>query len=101
MVSTQRRFHEDQMAERMGLFECRFRLRPTLGGLDYEPSGAALAMGARWVPLPRLLAPRVTASTWAEGSDMGLDVEVFAPFIGRVLRYHGRVRPDEIEAVAS
>jgi hypothetical protein len=100
LISRQRRDGGGHMAERMGLFECRFRLSPTARGLDYEQVGACLAVGPLCLPLPHRLGPRVTASTWAEERGMGLDVSVFAPLFGRVLRYHGVVAPDSEEAAS-
>ena len=88
------------MAERMGLLECRFRLRPTSRGLDYVQVGASLSVGPMRLSLPRFLGPRVTATTWAEERGMGLDVSVFAPIFGRVLRYHGVVAPEGEEAAS-
>lgn len=96
MTSRQRRLAGSLMAERLGSFECRFRLRPTPRGIDYEQLGAALFAGPLRLPLPRPLAPRVTATTWAEGDErMGLDVTISAPLIGQVLRYHGFVTPED------
>ena len=100
LISRQRRDGGGQMAERMGFFECRFRLSPTARGLDYEQVGASLAVGPLRLPLGRRLGPRVTASTWAEERGMGLDVSVFAPLFGRVLRYHGVVAPEGDEAAS-
>ena len=94
MISRQRLHRGGQMAERLGAFECRFRLRPTPRGIDYEPVGAALVAGPLRLPLPRLLAPRVTATTWADERGMGLDVSISAPLLGRILRYHGFVTPE-------
>jgi uncharacterized protein DUF4166 len=94
MTSRQRRLAGSLMAERLGSFECRFRLRPTPRGIDYEPVGAALVAGPLRLPLPRFLAPRVTATTWADNERMGLDVSVSAPLVGQVLRYHGFVTPE-------
>ena len=88
------------MAERRAAFECRFRLRATPRGIDYEPVGVAVALGALRLPLPRRLGPWVLATTWAEGRGMGLDVSISAPFFGRVLRYYGVVTPEDEEAAS-
>jgi Domain of unknown function (DUF4166) len=99
LVSWQRRAG-DCLAERFGSFECVFRLHPNARGIDYDLVGAALAFGSLRVPLPRGLAPQVSARTWAEENGMGLDVSMSAPLFGRILRYHGLVRPEGDEAPA-
>jgi hypothetical protein len=95
MVSRQRLRAGDLLAERFGSLECSFRLRPTARGIDYDLVGVALALGGLRLPLPRRLAPRVDARTWAEEDEMGLDVAISAPLLGRILRYHGLLRPDD------
>jgi hypothetical protein len=94
LTSRQRLRAGDLLAERFGSVECVFRLRPTARGIDYDLVGAALAFGGLRLPLPRSLAPHVGASTWAEEGAMGLDVSISAPLFGRILRYHGLVRPE-------
>jgi hypothetical protein len=95
LVSRQRLCPGGLLAERFGLFECRFRLRPTARGIDYDLVGAVLVLGGLRLPLPRSLSPRGGATTWALEDAMGLDVRLRAPLFGRVLSYHGLVRPDE------
>ena len=99
LVSRQRRAG-DCVAERFGSFECRFRLRPTARGIDYDLVGAGLALGGFRLPLPRGLAPHVGARTWAEENAMGLEVTMSAPLFGRILRYQGLVRPEGDKAPA-
>jgi hypothetical protein len=99
MSSRQRRLG-GLLGERFGPFECAFGLRPTERGLDYDFKGAALALGGLRLPLPSLLAPRVEARTWAEEDAMGLDISIWAPFVGRIARYHGLVRPEGHEGQA-
>jgi hypothetical protein len=100
MSSRQRRGAGGLLLERFGSLECRFRLRPTASGIDYDLVGAALVLGGLRLPLPRGLSPQGAATTRAEGDAMGLDVSLTAPVLGRILRYHGRVRPegDEVRA---
>jgi hypothetical protein len=93
LASRQRRA-ADLLAERFGSFECLFRLRPTARGIDYDLVGAALALGGLRLALPRFLAPRGGATTWAEEDAMGLDVSLWAPVWGRILRYHGLMKPE-------
>jgi hypothetical protein len=94
LVSRQCLHPEGLLAERFGSFECRFRLRSTPRGIDYDLVGAALVLGGLRLPLPRRLSPQVEATTWALEDAMGLDVRLSAPLFGRVLRYHGLVRPE-------
>ena len=98
--SRQRLYAGHQMAERRAGFECRFRLRATPRGIDYEPAGVAIALGPLRVPLPPWLGPRVNATTWVDAQGMGLDVSLSAPLFGRVLRYHGVVTPEDLPAAA-
>jgi hypothetical protein len=100
MISRQRLRPDGLVAERFGSFECLFRLRPTQRGIDYDLTGVALSVGGLRVRLPRLLAPRGAARTWGEGDAMGLDVSIAAPLLGRILRYHGFVKPEGGEAPA-
>jgi hypothetical protein len=100
MSSRQGRGPDGTVVERFGAFECAFRLRPTARGIDYDLVGAALVLGGLRLALPGVLAPRGAATTWAEGEAMALDIEVVAPLLGRILRYHGRVRPEGDEAGA-
>jgi Domain of unknown function (DUF4166) len=100
MISRQRLRPEGLVAERFGSLECVFRLRPTDAGIDYELAGVALNVAGLRLPVPRLLAPRGAATTWAEGDAMGLDISISAPLVGRILRYHGLVRPEGEEAPA-
>jgi Domain of unknown function (DUF4166) len=100
MISRQRLRAGGELAERFGSFECRFRLRPTARGIDYDLVGVALALGDLRLPLPQSLAPHGAANTWAEADAMGLDVEISAPLLGRILRYHGLVKPEGNEAPA-
>jgi hypothetical protein len=100
MISRQRLRAEGLVAERFGSFECSFRLRPTVRGIDYVLVGVAFHLGNLRLPLPRLLAPRGAARTWEEGDSMGLDVWIEAPLVGRIIRYYGLVKPeiDEVRA---
>jgi Domain of unknown function (DUF4166) len=99
LVSRQRRAG-DCLAERFGSFECVFHLRPTARGIDYDLVGAGLVLGGFRLPLPRGLAPHISARTWAEENAMRLEVTMSAPLFGRILRYHGLVRPEGDEAPA-
>ena len=45
------------------------------------------------VPLPRLLAPRVSAVVTPVSQDWNIDVRMAAPLIGPLIRYHGIMIP--------
>lgn len=98
MVSRQGLRARGLLGERFGSFECLFRLRPTPLGIDYDLVGVGLALAGRRILLPRLLAPHGTARTWAEEDAMGLDASISMPLLGRILRYHGLVKPEGDEA---
>jgi hypothetical protein len=98
MTSRQRLSPPNLLAERLGAFECCFRLRATVAGIDYDFVGTSLVLGGLRLPLPRALAPQVLARTWATNDAMGLDVSIGAPLFGRLLRYHGVVSPEADEA---
>lgn len=98
MISRQSLRAGGLLAERFGSFECLFHLRPTPLGIEYDLVGVALVIAGRRMPLPRSLAPRGAARTWAEEDAMGLDVSISTPLLGRILRYHGLVKPEGNEA---
>jgi hypothetical protein len=98
MISRQRLRAGGLLAERFGAFECLFRLCPTSRGLDYDLVGVALAVAGRRMALPRFVALHGGARTWAEEDAMGIDVSISTPILGRLLRYHGLVRPESGEA---
>jgi hypothetical protein len=85
------------LAERVGLAEIRFRLEIINGGLVYQQTGVALALGRWRVPLPRWLAPRTVArEVPGDGSDdTAVQVEVDSPLIGPIISYNGILRRAE------
>ena len=79
------------MAEQAGLTELRFRLEVRDGGLIYHPAGAALRLGWLRIPLPRWLAPTVTAlesPAEAPGQTV-VSVRVSLPILGLLISYEG------------
>jgi hypothetical protein len=97
LVTHQRAIGPGAIAERLGMIECIFRPEAGAEGLDYRQTGASVCVGSLRLPLPRVLSPRVEGWTRALGDTMDVEVVVSAPLIGRLLRYHGAVRPEPIE----
>lgn len=78
------------LCERFGPFTLKFQLSANENGIDFRRAGVAL-----WgVPLPGLLAPRVTASERAEGEVHLFDVRLDLPVVGLVIAYRGRLEAD-------
>lgn len=78
------------LCERFGPFTLKFRLSASENGIDFHRAGVAL-----WgVPLPGVLAPRVTASERAEGEVHRFDVRLDLPFVGLIIAYRGRLEAD-------
>lgn len=80
------------LVERVPPVELRFRLEPRAGALHFEHVRTALRLGRLRFPLPRFLAPRVSASeTAAEGGALRVVVGIRAPLLGPVFGYEGTV----------
>jgi len=77
--------------ERMGLVELSLRMVAAAGALAVESVGAAICLGSLRVPLPRLLAPRVSARACADvtGERLLVQVRTFAPWGDLVISYEG------------
>ena len=73
----------------------RFRLLRFHFDLPSDETGLAMLL-RRWsfcgVPLPMLLAPRITAREWEEEGAFRFDVAVGLPGIGEIVGYGGRLR---------
>jgi hypothetical protein len=97
LVSTQWQRPDGLLAERLGPLELQFRLETAGGGLIYRQSGAALHVGPLRIPLPRWLAPWVTAREMPAGEPRRIEVwvELSAPALGRVIAYEGNVTKSE------
>jgi uncharacterized protein DUF4166 len=93
LVSSQHACADGLLAERFGPLELRFRLAPTARGLRYEQGGTALCAGPLHLPLPRWMAPRVTATEEAAppGDRTRLRVTVSLPVVGLLLAYEGEL----------
>lgn len=93
MRSVQSRRSNGLLAEGMGPLEIRFRLEVIEGSLIYHPAGAALRLGPLRIPLPRWLAPSVSA--WEKPLDdprcIQVLIEVTSPLLGLLVSYGGVV----------
>jgi hypothetical protein len=96
LVTRQRAIARGTIAERFGMIECSFRPEASGQGLDYQQTGASVCVGSLRLPLPIALWPRVEGRTRGLGDTMDVEVVVSAPLVGRLLRYHGAVRPEPI-----
>lgn len=75
--------------ERFGPFTLMFKLEGSVNGITFRRRGVRL-----WgVPLPSVLAPRITATERADGDCHLFDVELKLPLIGRIIAYRGRLKP--------
>ena len=92
VVTRQREASGGLLAERFGILELRLRLSVVEGGLDYRQVGAALRLGVLGLPLPRWMAPRVTARERPAGADSRstqVEVQVALPAVGDLISYSG------------
>jgi hypothetical protein len=91
MVTRQRLRPGGILAERAGLSELRFRLEVRDGGLHFHPVGVSLVLGWLMLPLPRWLAPSVTARELPTGrpDETEVSVVVSLPILGLLISYEG------------
>jgi hypothetical protein len=86
----------DELAERFGVLQFRFRLRVLAGGLLYVQRQAAVLCWPVRLPIPALCAPRVEAREDPAGlKRVRVDVRVFLPGIGLLISYAGTVDVEE------
>lgn len=87
------RFASEMSATGDGLLVERFGPLRFAFALEVEPDGALRLDLARWsafhLPMPRVLAPRITAREWDAQGRFGFDVTVAMPLIGPVVHYRG------------
>jgi hypothetical protein len=88
LVTTQRHWR-GLLLESGGPLTFGFRLVVEGGGLRFVQQRTWL-LG---IPLPRLLAPRVSAVVTPAAGGWHIDVRMAAPLIGPVIRYHGIMIP--------
>ena len=81
------------LTERVGLMEIWYRLIVADQALRYEQAKASLRLGALRIPLPRFLAPNISAREWAmeDGSGVNVSVSVTAPLVGLLINYTGYI----------
>ncbi len=93
MTSLQVRRTNGLLAEAMGPMEIRFRLEVVDGALVYHPAGAALRLGPLRIPVPRWLAPSVSAWEKPTGDPECIDVliQVTSALLGSLVTYGGTV----------
>lgn len=83
-----------QLAERFGPVQLVFALDPAVDGFCFRQTAAALCLGPLRLPLPRLFAPRVSATVAAAPDDDRAQVAItmMLPLVGLLLRYAGHIR---------
>lgn len=92
LVTTVREVAGGLLAERFGILEFHFRLTPLGGAMEHRQQRVGLRLGRLWLPLPRLLAPRIRGREEpAGGGAARVLVTVDVPGVGRLLRYEGRM----------
>ena len=81
------------MTERVGLTEIWYRLLVVDEALHYEQAKASLRLGRLRIPLPRVLAPNISAREWAmpDGRGVNVSVNVKAPLVGLLINYTGYI----------
>lgn len=93
LVSRQWKHADGLLSEHMGGLEQRFRLNAVEGSLRYQNESATVRLGPIIVPLPRWLAPRVTASETQVGDAVA--VETSSPFVGLLIAYEETITIEE------
>jgi Domain of unknown function (DUF4166)/Saccharopine dehydrogenase NADP binding domain len=78
-----------KLTESFGPLTFKFNLTPENQSLNMH----LLGWTAFGVTMPLWLAPTTKAREWADGDDFCFDVAIDLPFIGRVVRYEGRLKP--------
>jgi hypothetical protein len=97
MASTQRLCGPGLLLERVGAFELRLHLDTVDGGLRYRSQQVWLRLAKLRIPLPRWIAPQITASERQGQHEHEVQVEVEArlPWLGRLISYAGRLTISE------
>jgi hypothetical protein len=72
LITTQAEGRGKHLVERFGPVELTFRLGAIDGAMVFSQTGAALRLGPLRLPLPRQLAPRVSARASADGVSKGI-----------------------------
>ena len=85
---------QGRLVEQIGRIQFVFALGAVDGGLQFRQVAARVAWGRWRVPLPRWLAPLVSARAWADDG-LRVKVEVTAPVAGLLCAYEGVLTKDE------
>ena len=90
---------DGELAERVGVFEFRFRLEVSDGGLFFRQAGAALMLGSQRVRLPAAWTPEVEAREEPAGArQIRIHVSVVLPALGPLLTYEGLIHIEDSRA---
>jgi hypothetical protein len=83
--------HQGLLVEAMGPYRVAFRLEEDEDGLRFQFVRAWFGL----MPVPRIMALRVEADATAGPADKcwRIDVRIFAPLAGLLVRYEGEVTP--------
>jgi hypothetical protein len=92
-ITEQRAGDRGLMIERIGPTEVRYQLEVAGGALYYRHTGTALRLGPIRLPLPRWLAPHITAreSAMPDEKSTHINVKVTLPLIGLLVSYRGHI----------
>ena len=82
------------LVERFDLFEICFRILVEGEGLRYQQEAFRVIIGKIGIPVPRRMAPKVSALEMPSkaSNQTAVDVEVSAPLVGLILKYRGEIR---------
>jgi hypothetical protein len=94
-VSWQTAHPQGWLLERTGMTQLRFHLTVQEGALHYTTARVAVGWGWCRLPLPRWLAPNISA--WEKAAEGGCQVNIEArlPLLGRLVAYEGLVIREE------
>jgi len=93
LVTTQLEGRSRQILERMDGLEFAFNLRVKRGGIIYQQKSCGLRLGFLFIPLPKILSPRIEASEKPSGKNVLVRVAIRVPIAGLVVSYNGRIAP--------
>lgn len=92
IVTVQRAVAGGLLGERFGPLEFQFRLQIDGGAVDYIQQRAVINVGKLCLPLPRGIAPQVSATESAVGTDRTfVHVTVSLPGLGLLIEYAGEL----------
>jgi Domain of unknown function (DUF4166) len=95
-IETLQYVSQDDLVERFGVLEFRFRLQASGGSLLYVQREAAVLCWPVRLRIPAALAPRVEAREDPAGSkQIAVDVRVVLPGVGKLISYAGIVEIED------